>query len=152
MVAASTIHPGAGAEKIRKPMGKAKIRNAFQPASNSTQPANTGISEATSKNQMSWFRDSTKTHNPPSSANQPQTSEGQISACRRLSRACHTNHTEAAIIRGPWPSCSVCQGPSASVIKVGRYAAAKDPTSNNGQNRPRAVSCLEAIKVSEKAI
>src|SRR5216683_7849734 len=119
IVAASIIQPGAGAEKIKKPIGKAKIRKTFQPASKSTHPASTGIAEATSKNQMSWLRDSTKTTRPKRSTDQPQTGDGETVAVRSFSRDCHASQAAAAMIRGPCPSCSVCHGPCASLTKVG---------------------------------
>src|ERR1700722_13001299 len=151
-VAASTIQPGAGAEKIRKPMGNAKMRSTSHPARSRTPPASTGLSDATSKNQMSWLRDKISTHNPPSSDIHPHTGEGDILAFLSFSRDCHTSHSEATIMSGPCPSCSVCQGPCARVMKVGRYATTKAPSSVSGQSHPRTVNCLELIKASEKLI
>ena len=98
---------------------------------------------------MSWFRAIIKIARPNNRNSQPAMGDGDNSALLSLPRECQTSQSEAAMMSGPWPSCSVCHGPWAKVINVGRYATINAKLTTIGQNNPRAAAVLVAERASE---
>src|SRR5438477_7041274 len=135
-VAASIAQSGAGTAKNKKPIGKANTRSIGQPAETSTQPMITGIQEKTSAGRTPCVLPKNIKRRPVDKDVHPKTGAGKIIVLLIFSRDCQTSQSAAAIINGPWPSCSVCQGPSIKLSTVGVYATRNDPTSNAGQSHP----------------
>lgn len=50
---------------------------------------------------------------------QPATAAGLSASEDSFLRCCQASQAAARIISGPWPSCSVCQGPLMSFTYVG---------------------------------
>ena len=77
-VPASTSQPGGGAENTRKPIGNAKTRKTFQPASRMMQPLITGISDSTSIISTSCERPTIIIASPDSRIVQPANGAGEM--------------------------------------------------------------------------
>ena len=99
---------------MRNASGNANTRTSAHPPISSMQPSRTGIWVKTSTIRMSCDRLRAMSSREPAKTIQPATGFGQNGIELSLSRCCQASQPAANMIRGPWPSCSVCQGPFAS--------------------------------------